>query len=134
MDPVDDVVIGRQRLAEDGDDARLGLAGQLHLDGGAPLSAPVVLGDDDPVGEVEGPAALALAEFPFADPAEPSISDPRSLGEPRLVQNGRTAQTGYRAGADDASGGLARCRQSVTSSRMGFGWPGSERSSGSPTR
>jgi hypothetical protein len=57
-------------MAEDRDDPGFGFAGQLHLDGGAPLLAGAVLGDDDAVGEVDGLAAVTLPELPFADPAE----------------------------------------------------------------
>jgi hypothetical protein len=67
---VHDVVVALKQLPQDRRHAGFGLAGQLHLDGGAPLLAAVILGDDDAVGEVEGLTALTLAELPFADPPE----------------------------------------------------------------
>jgi hypothetical protein len=60
-------------VAEDAGDAGFGFSGEFDLDGGPPLSALAVGGDDDAVGEVEGPAALPFAQFPLADPTEHGV-------------------------------------------------------------
>lgn len=76
--PVHHVVVGLQQLPQSAADASFGLAGQLHLDRGAPRLSRLVGRDDHAVGQVERPAAEALAQFPFADPPRGLFASARS--------------------------------------------------------
>ena len=109
--PVDDVVVGGEEVAEDAGDAGFGFSGELDFDRRPPTLPVRISGEDDAVGEMEGPATLAFAEFPLAEPGDPRHGFGFGADQADGMAVGDGGQGGFvgvpgEAGAGRAVGGI----------------------------